>query len=198
MRSFVINLDSRPDRMKEFRKNSFPFYFERVSATPMAEGWRGCAKSHLQILMGQFIHDREFPFIIFEDDCKMIQPWSLVEEAMSQLPSNWDALWLGGTLDAPLKRYSENLFIARKIYCTQAIIYNSKSIVNFILENYRLSSHLPIDVFYYREVLPKFNCFLTYPMTTIQYGGVSDIMGREQDESDQVWRKKCYDKFTRV
>lgn len=194
MKAFVINLDRRPDRMVSFKENKFPFDVERVSAIEHPNGAYGCTLTHFDIFRKQ----KEFPFVIFEDDCKLIQSWSLVEWAMGQLPEDWDALWLGGTLDAPLKRYSENLFKARKIYCTQAVMYNSRRIIDFILNNFTESSGRKIiDVFYYRDVQDKFNCFLTYPMTTIQDGGYSDVMNRMQDETDQIWRTKCYNKYTR-
>jgi hypothetical protein len=193
MKAFVTNMDYRPDRMVTFAENNLPFPVERVSGIENGDGALGCSLTHLGILEKQ----KYFPFVILEDDCKFIQPWSLVETAMSQLPPDWDALWLGGTLDTPLKRYSENLFRARRIYCTQAIIYGSQRIVDFILSNFAHSTGRKIiDVFYYRDVQEKFNCFLTYPMTTIQYGGYSDVMGRMQDELDQAWRVKCFNKYT--
>ena len=149
MKAYVINLDERPDRMVEFNKNIFPFTAERVSAIKTEIGADGCAQTHLKLLGEQ----TEFPFIILEDDCKMIEPWSLVEKAIKQLPSDWDALWLGATLDAPLERYSENLFKLRKAYCTHAIIYNSPRIVDYILNNFYTSSGRKIiDVFYYRDI----------------------------------------------
>jgi hypothetical protein len=194
MRAFVINLDDRPDRMVLFNKNEFPFPVERVSAVKRTVGSEGCVLSHFSIMEKQ----KEFPFVIFEDDCVLLKPWSFIEEAMKQLPPDWDALWLGGTLDAPLTRYSENLFRLRKVYCTHAIIYNSPTMIEYILNNFVTSSGRKIiDVFYYRDVQERFNCFLTYPMTTMQAGGHSDVMGRMQDESDQKWRVNCYNKYTR-
>ena len=194
MKAYVMNLDERPDRMIEFNKNEFPFPVERVSAVKTKIGADGCALTHLNTLKGQ----TEFPFIVFEDDCKMIEPWSLVEKAMTQLPPEWDALWLGATLDTRLVRYSENLFRLRKAYCTHAVIYNTPRMVDYILDNFHTSTgRKVIDVFYYRDIQNIFNCYITYPMTTIQCDGMSDIMDREQDESDQAWRAKCYNKYTR-
>jgi len=193
MRAYVINLDSRPDRMVEFEKNRLPFSVERISATPHENGATGCLLSHFKI----FKHNTEYPFVVFEDDCKFVQPWSLVERAMGQLPEGWDALWLGGTLDAPLKRYSENLFHLKKAYCTHAIIYNSPQMIEYILSNFdTFAGRKIIDVFYRNDVQERFNCFLTYPMTTIQAGGYSDVMNRMQDETDQAWRLKQFNKYT--
>ena len=189
--AYVINLDHRTDRMESFRKNNFPFEVERVSAIQTDDGAIGCAKTHMSILEKQV----DFPFIIFEDDCVMVQTWSLVEDAMNQLPFYWDMLWLGGTLDYPIPRYSKYLYWLKRAYCTHAIVYGSHKVVDYILKNYDYS--VPIDVFYYQKVQPNFNCFITYPMTTMQLSDKSDIMGRDVDESDQIWRRNQYNKFTR-
>lgn len=192
MKAYVVNLDERTDRMEEFNKNEFPFDVERFSAIKTVSGGEGCTLSHFKLLKEQ----REFPFVVFEDDCKMLKPWSFVEDAMKQLPEDWDALWLGATLDAPLERYSENLFRLKKAYCTHAIIYNSRELIDYTLANYPTAKcKRTIDVFYYLYVQEKFNCFITYPVTTKQFGGLSNVMGRHWDDSDDRWIQQCYDKF---
>jgi len=193
MKSFVINLNHRKDRMEAFSHNKFPFDVERVSAIERDNGAEGCILSHFQILESQ----KEYPFVIFEDDCQLIEPWSLVEKAMSQLPEDWDALWLGATLDAPLKRYSENLFRLNKGYCTHAIIYNSQRMVDYILNNFASTKGRKIiDVFYYETIQELFNCFITYPMVALQAEGWSDIMKRAPADPEYQWRLDCYNKFT--
>jgi hypothetical protein len=198
MKAYVINLDERPERMASFNKNEFPFEVERFSAiktTGWGWGGDGCMLSHFEILK----KPHEFPFVIFEDDCVMIEPWSLVEKAMTQLPPDYDALWLGATLDAPIKRYSENLFRLKKAYCTHAIIYNTQAIIDYTLTNFPTSKigRGIMDVFYYEDVQEKFNCYITYPMTTKQAEGWSDVMQRVPDNSEYQWRIDCYNNFTK-
>ena len=194
VRAYVINLDERPDRMVEFNKNQFPFPVERISGVKSENGAIGCTLSHFNLLKTQ----QEFPFVVFEDDCVMLQPWSFVEEAMKQLSSDWDALWLGATLDTPLVRYSENLFRLKRGYCTHAIIYNSRELIDYTLTHYATVDHKRIiDIFYYQFVQEKFNCFITYPITTKQLGGLSNVMGREWTGEDDKWIQQCYDKFMR-
>ena len=171
MRAYVINLDSRPDRMESFNKNVFPFPIERVSGVVASCGEDGCTKSHLGILSKQ----KEFPFMVLEDDCLLIEPWSVVEEAMTQLPENWDALWLGATLRKPIARYSKNLHVLKGAYTTHAIIYNSKRIVDFIVNHHRTPSGTNLDIFLKRIVQERFNCFITRPMCVIQMSDWSDI-----------------------
>jgi hypothetical protein len=144
---------------------------------------------------------KEFPYIIMEDDCVMVVPWEEVEKAMEQLPSDWDALWLGGTLDAPIQRYSPNLFRLKKCYCTHAILYNSRRMIDYILREFEsfkptITNKKIIDVFYYEKVQEQFNCYITYPMMAVQAEGYSDIMKRTPREDEHQWRWDCYNKFT--
>ncbi len=198
-KAYVINLDRRTDRMESFRKNIFPCEVERFSAIETIDGGMGCNLSHLEILKQQ----HTFPFIVLEDDCVMTHPWSDVEKAMSQLPDNWDALWLGATLDTAVKRHSENLYRLKKAYCTHCIVYNTQEIVDYVLEGLpkflnTTKGKMIIDLFYYEYVQEHFNCFITYPMMALQAEGFSDIMKRTPGLDEHQWRLDQYNKFTKT
>lgn len=172
MHGIVINLDSRPERWQFFQEhNKFPFTVERFPAIKASSGEDGCTMSHLTVIKSQ----TEFPFLVCEDDCLMIQPWSMVETAMAQLPSDWDALWLGATLTRPLKKHSSNLYHLRYSYCLHAVIYNTPRMVNYVLDNHHTPLGKNLDIFYYRDVQNKFNCFITCPLCATQTEGYSDI-----------------------
>lgn len=180
MKAFVINLDNRSDRLYEFQKNNLPFEVERFSAIRTNPGWTGCTTSHFSIIRNQ----TRLPFIIFEDDFIMLQPWHIVEKAISQLPPEWDALWLGATLMKPVKRYSENLFILKEGLCAYGIIYRSWRIIDYILSNFEnyfktSDARKTIDVFYAYDVQEKFNCFVVSPLVAIQSSGYSDIENQD-------------------
>lgn len=176
MKAIVINLESRPERMIDFRKNIFPFEVERFNAIKTDPGWVGCSNSHLAIMREQ----KEFPFIIFEDDSILIDSWDKVERAMLQLPSDWDALWLGGSLYQSVEKYSENLYRIKGLYTHHAVIYNSQSMTDFYENNY-YQSGLPIDAFSSSVVSYRYNCFLINPMIMIQKSGFSDIENKVVD-----------------
>ena len=176
MKAFVINLPERTDRMELFKENQFPFEVERFEAIKTDPGWDGCTLSQLIILRKQ----KEFPFIIFEDDCVLLHPWEVVETAMKQLPEDWDLLYLGATLMRPIEKYSENLFRLKNGYCAHAIIYNSKRVVDYILSRYNdffifSNERHTLDVFYYSQVQERFNCFIVSPLVATQRPGFSDI-----------------------
>ena len=180
MKAFVVNLKDRPDRLIGFKENQFPFKVNRFNAIKTDPGWIGCTESQLVILSRQ----TEFPFAIFEDDCQLINSWDIVEKAVSQLPDDWDMLYLGATLMKPIERYSDNLFRLKEGLCAHAIIYNSKRIVDYILNNfdrYENERRKTIDVFYAYDVQEKFNCFITYPLVATQRAGFSDIENMEVD-----------------
>jgi len=46
MKAFVINLDSRSDRLKLFREQEFPFEVKRVPGIVALRGEDGCTASH--------------------------------------------------------------------------------------------------------------------------------------------------------
>lgn len=190
MKAFVINLDDRPDRLELFRKQSFPFPVERISGVEDSVAEDGCTAAHLSILEKQ----TEFPFIVFEDDCMLIEPWSVVEEAIKQLPENWDALWLGALVKQPLTKYSENLFKLTNAFALHAVIYNSKRMVDYILEYHGTPSGTNLDYFYRHMVLKNFNCYITYPMVATQRSDVSNIGGKFTNHTKELLYK--YDRFT--
>lgn len=176
MKGFVINCKNSTERLRQFYENDFPFPIEGFEAiegdTPRQRDFMS-GLSHLAVMGSQI----EFPFAVFEDDCVLLQPWSVVEEAMSQLPLEWDALWLGATLQAPLERYSKNLYRLRDAYAIHAVIYNSKKIINFASENFIPEKVKTLDFLMAHTVQKAFNCFVTYPMVATQRACISDING---------------------
>jgi len=180
MVGYVINLDSRQDRLKLFREQEFPFEVKRVSGVVASCGEDGCTASHLSILKKQ----TKFPFVIFEDDCKMLYPWSMVEMIMKQLPRDWDGLWLGGNVKKKLPKYSENLYSLKNTFALHAVIYNSKVMVDYIVKKHRTIPGNNLDIFYRLNVERKYRCFITYPMIATQRSDVSDIGGNITDHEE--------------
>ncbi len=191
MKAFVINIDNRPERYVQFKENNLPFDVERISAVVDEPRDNGCAKSHLGIIA----QGHPLPFFVFEDDCLMLHPWPMVEDAMSQLPDNWDMLWLGATLTRRISRYSENLFRLKGGLCTHAMAYGSQRVIDFILNNFRVRKEKSIiDLFYATEVQERFNCFIVYPIIATQREGYSDVALKETGS----WIiKKTYEDYTR-
>jgi len=118
---------------------------------------------------------KTFPVAIFEDDCIMLEPWSVVEEAMNQLPPAWDALYLGANLQKPVERYSENLYKLFAGHATHAVIYNSRRLIDFVIDHYNVRDYRCFDVLMAYEAQKLFNVFTIYPLVATQRACMSDI-----------------------
>lgn len=180
MKTFVINLDKRPDRMIEMETANVPFQYERFTATDSStftdeknkfmRGHLGCWNSHLRLLK----HIKELGIemaLVLEDDCQFIQEYNL-DEIMSELPDDWDLLYLGGLNKAERKPYSKHLDVAQYIYQTHAYIIRNKFLDTLIstVEKYPYK----IDIVF-SQALSKGNCFITNPTIANQRESFSDI-----------------------
>ena len=93
----------------------------------------GCMLSHIDLL--RQINESEF--MIIEDDIKVIGSINDMNKAISQLPDNWDLLYLGAELNQPITRFSDNLFILKNATVTHAIMYNNQNgVVDYIIDKH--------------------------------------------------------------
>lgn len=185
MKAYCINLKSRPERWVQFKSQSLPFEVERFEAIKDAPGWKGCARSYIEVM--KLI---EGLTIVMEDDCLFLKHWQHIDKIMEQLPDSWDCLYLGATLNEPLEKYSTNLYRIKRGWTTHAIIYKDDTIPKFIVKN--VANIRKIDVYLAEIVQSKFNCFITYPLMATQRPGYSDIIRREQDYAVIHERYKMY------
>jgi len=177
MKNYCINLDRRPDKWAYVRME-----FERMgvrvtrfTAINTHPGWVGCRMSHLKLLK---MNRREDVFIIYEDDVRFLQPWDMVEKAMSQLPDDWDMLYLGASPKEPQERYSENLFRLKNAHVTHAIIWHNRpnGAIDYILNHEENMGKW--DVFLANIIQSNYNCFVTFPMAVTQTQFSSDTCTR--------------------
>lgn len=187
---YCINLDHRHERWKnvqhQFDKLNLREQVTRFSAINEQPGYVGCRKSHLEVLEKC---KNLATFMIVEDDLEFIHNPELtetLEKAFQQLPFDWDMLYLGANLQEPIEQYSENLFTLKGSFCTHAMIFNSRSLVQFILDIGKKYFIKKIDVFYRDHVMPKYNVFITHPMVATQADGYSDITRRQNAYSNQM------------
>jgi GR25 family glycosyltransferase involved in LPS biosynthesis len=186
MKAIVINLKESTERLARFRENQFSFKVEVFEAltptklgiedTPEHRDW-ACSLSHIEVLKGI----TEFPTVVFEDDCILLQPWSFVESIMSQLPDDWGCLYLGANLQKPLEQYSNNLYRLKFGHATQSVIYNSKALVDFAIARYTTDEFRCFDVLMAYHVQLMFKCFVAYPCCATQRSLMSDINGKFLD-----------------
>jgi len=179
-KTYCINLDERHDRwnrvQREFQK--LDINVERFSGIRKAPGFAGCKESHLEVLK---LCQTYKIFMILEDDvCFLDHALTFINKALSQLPDNWDMLYLGVNPQQKLTRYSENLFHVRESWTTHAMIFNNQNnIIDAILD--MAHKERKIDVLYARKIQRYFRCFVTYPLAATQYNSISNIVKGEVD-----------------
>lgn len=180
MKTFVINLDKRPDRMIEMETANVPFPYERFTATDSSifideknkfmRGHLGCWNSHLRLLK----HIKELNLdiaMVLEDDCDFISEYDL-NNLMAELPNDWDLLYLGGLNKGEIKSYSEHLNIAEYIWQTHSYIIRNK-FLDILIDTLEKRA-FKVDIVF-SNALPKGKCFILKEPITKQRQGFSDI-----------------------
>lgn len=191
MKAYCINLKERTDRWEKVQSQFelLGLQVERFDAVKRKRGHDGCILSHMSLwkkLKSKGI------FMIVEDDLKVVvdNPKEILEKAMSQLPDDWDMLYLGATLNQKPERYSENLVRIEKAWTTHAIIYNNQNgVVDAIIDKMDMYK---VDVVLADVIQKEFKCFMTYPMICSQAEGFSNIVNKYTDYHAIMDRYKKY------
>ncbi len=121
-KAILITLSERTDRrdasLALLGAQSWLPQVDVFQAADGPRGWQGCMESHLQV----YAENRERESIlVFEDDVKTegdIGPQ--FEQCLSELPSDYDIMFLGYQLPNPPQRFSEHLVKARLVWRTHA------------------------------------------------------------------------------
>lgn len=143
----------------------------------------GCALSHIYIWNIIKKSNKEFA-IIFEDDSVIPKNfYNKLNNYMSELPKNWDMLFLGGN-SFQGKKYSKNLLIPVKNlkgnYGLFAYIIK-KDFALKLLKSCRNLMH-PIDYHLNLNFYDKHNIFYCYPeIIRHDYNNYSNIMQKRRD-----------------
>lgn len=180
---YCVNLDNRTDRWKlclpEFEK--IGVHPERFSAIYDPVGWKGCRKSHIEIL--KKAKEEKKNVLIFEDDFEVINHENnLLDNVAEELNKiKWDMFYLGGNILRPFYQVSNHLAKLTHCQSTHAygVNYNFLDTLIPIVEK----NNFIIDVVYADGVIPYHNCYITIPMVAIQRADYSDIEKTVMDYS---------------
>ena len=189
---YVINLDSRPDRMEKvvekFKSIGLGNY-ERVSAIKTNNGWEGCKASHLSIVKDA--KDNNYKnFLVFEDDFILHTEFNdILTKSLDDLPDDWDMLYMGGNLSMcnSREKITENLIKVNSIltthcYAMKNTLYDrTLSEANTIPPQKGFLRGQAIDVYYSEFLCKNNNVYLIQPMICFQEDGYSDIEKRHID-----------------
>lgn len=183
---YCINLEHRHDRwervQQEFKEHLPGIEVKRFNAVLAAPGWVGCRDSHLAVI--ELCRNEEL-FLILEDDVEFVgNVHEVLELAISQLPEDWEMLYLGANLMAPIHKYSANLCLLKQAYAAHAILFNNRNgLANGILS--MRDEIRKIDVLYEQVIQPRGKVFVTYPLIATQCDGYSNITRRNNNYSQE-------------
>jgi len=202
---YVINLDSRPDRMIEFKKGMKPLHLDEHRITrfsgivpPNGVGALGCTLSHLEIV--REAKEKGYKkILVFEDDATPFEEGisgmkDIVEDMKNE---EWDVYYLGYNSHEPLELHSKNSLKAKDLFSTHAIAYNSSFFDKFIddFENNKIEI---FDVWLRYNVQTMMKCLASYPMLFIQSSSYSDIEKKNVNYGIQIERYKSYTRHLEV
>lgn len=130
-------------------------------------------------------YDLDTERLLFLEDDVVFRDLSHLDQALSELPENWDIVYLGANLacwnngEPQPERYSEHLFRVKAAWTTHAIGYN-KRVIPFLLANQPGLSEMMFDNWMSTQ-LPNLNAYCVAPMVAYQRARFSAIWNREDD-----------------
>jgi len=182
----IINLKTRPERLSKTIDELHKIDVTCCQAFPAFIGESiGTKKSHLACLKG------EGPLLILEDDA-VFEPGALdtMKRAISQLPDDWDMLWLGANVKAPATRYSKNLFhVTHGVHATHSILYSAKgreAAPRLYSQDASEYGSTSFDHWLFIKGLGMMNCYVVWPMIAFQRAGFSDIRLAYKDYREEM------------
>ena len=190
MRVYCINLDNRKERWDQTQEEmkvlgATPI---RFSATLKRRRHSGCISSHMALW--KQVKDEGIVMVIEDDILFLDNAKENFETALSQLPEDWDMLYLGATLNEPLERVSDNLLRLKRGWACHAIVYNNQNgVLDYLLKEMVDNK---IDIFMADVIQEKFNCYMCYPMVATQRPGISDITRKYTDYNKIMRRYRKY------
>lgn len=191
-KTYLVNLLRRPDRLDNFRKlqNAHGWKLPEPVIYPAIEGDKvgvptyfsqgggafGCCRSHVNILERAIMEDVD-TVVMLEDDVTFDHSaWDQLETFLSNVPTNWDQLMLGGQH----LRAAEPTKIPGVVKCvntqrTHAYVIRGKAMKSLLNLWYNCDVHIDWKMGDWQH---EKNVYAPEPFIFSQAGGKSDISGR--------------------
>jgi hypothetical protein len=172
----------------EWRKGKIHFdgvglTVERFNSLPDIGPHQSFSKSEREVLLAFW--QSEAPTLLHvEDDCEF-RNLDHLEQALSELPEDWDIVYLGANLicwnngEPWPERHSEHLFRIRAAWTTHAIGYSRKCVETIIAKQPGFSEQM-FDQ-YLSGRLPEFKAYCVAPMVAYQRARYSSIWNKFDD-----------------
>jgi len=141
-------------------------------------------------ILQDFLASDSQTLLLLEEDC-IFRDLSHLEQAISELPAEWDILYLGANLicwnngEQWPERVSEHLFRVYAAWTTHCVAFNRK-VVPYLLERQPGLSERMFDN-WMSDQLPQLNAYCIAPMVAYQRPRISSI-----------WQKGVIDDYTEI
>lgn len=185
---YCLNLDTNPKRwdlcVDVFRSVQID-YVERIITHAEPGDRRYISFNHAHYNAIKKGYETGEPFCIFEDDIEFSRDWKKLEEAVNQLPADWDLFYLGANITGydncvwqmPMKM-TDNIVRLYNAWMTHAIVYSNK-MAKWILENFDPETFPVYDEWLRINAMVPREVYLINPMICYQRPGFSDVSLRQ-------------------
>lgn len=126
--------------------------------------------------MKHLMDSHEETLMLFEDDVEL-RSINHFEEAISQLPTDWELCYLGANLVDHIERYSNNLFRTYGAWTTHAVIYNNPKKLCADYDD----MNIMFDDWLRTNIHPRGKSFVISPMIAWQRPSQSDLWNHYAD-----------------
>lgn len=183
-----ITLPHRMDRhaqaQAEFERAGIPALF--VQGMYADDGRIGLMKALVNVFIA---HDGNI--MVFEDDVQFtVNVKNVLGQALSELPDEWDMLYLGANLCKPTAPYSPHLVRIRGALAAHAVLYNRRMVPEYLAHLNRVvaqgyvADQSDISDVFLTTIQERGMTYLTVPTLATQRPGWSDIEKREVNYTD--------------
>jgi GR25 family glycosyltransferase involved in LPS biosynthesis len=193
-RVYLINLESRPDRLEAFRERQKlrgwklpdPIVYPAIHGDTVGApkrfteggGAHGCRQSHVRILEDCLMDGVE-SVLVMEDDAEWFdEVWLRLESFLKVVPADWDCLMLGGWHERPSTPVGPGVCRAVKVGGTHAYAVRGRAMKSLLALWYDCTVH--IDWAMSDHWQKKWNTYCPTPFLFGQGAGRSDISGRSR------------------
>lgn len=185
----VIGLRTREDRWKRCKDILQEAGIERVIHYTTVQDFSDSHRGYMRDFLKMLQHFGNQDLMFFEDDFEFKPGWEEVfEKAYSDLPPDWDMLYLGANLKAQVDIVTNNLVKVNGAWLMHATLLRRK-FIDMILQRYDPDRVKIIDEWYRREAV-RYNFYMTMPMISFQRPDFSDMVGQYVDY--QIFNNKYY------
>lgn len=190
---YLINLEKRKDRFvtaqRELNRVGITD-FDLVTGIDLLNGADGIRQTMIGLFTHILTETEHAEVLILEDDVEFLNPdvKSAIGLAMSELPQDYDILFLGANCYKPLKPYSKHLLQLTGAVANHALIYTRKA-VQELLTIYTDNPLGITDSLMDMYIVSRGTCYILNPQIAIQRPGFSDIEKRDVDYTPYIQRR---------